>query len=190
MGATSLNTPQLIGVTGSVAGSLASGLLPILGATTGPVGLLIGGAITGVAALLSAFNVGGGCGQSCIVASQTADQIEAQLKQNLALYQAGQISRDQAVQNFQVLWAGLEQSCRQIGGDAGHNCIADRQEGACKWKDDTGQCWNWFKGYRDPIATSAPVTAPSAVSMVSNLGFGQKLLLGIGAAVVLSEALS
>lgn len=106
-----------------------------------------------------------GCGPSCVVTSQWANQAEALLKKNLQAYLALPSPRTQSVQaaflqNFDAIWNHLAQQCGQVSGPAGQNCIADRQEGACKWKD-AGQCWNWFVGYRDPIANDA--TVPDAL---------------------------
>lgn len=181
MGATG---SQIIGVTGQTAGSLfgtlvaASPWLQTAIGITGPVGLAIGGAVAAVAGLLSAFGVGSGCGQSCIQASNDANQIEAAMKANLAAFQAGQISQTEALQNFDGLWQQLTQACGQIGGGAGANCVSDRQEGACKWRDSSGACWNWFIGYRDPIANAPASSSPlSSGSLVPLLAAGAVGLL-------------
>lgn len=179
-------TPQLIATTGQAASGAFAAALPVLApiiGITGPVGLAIAGAVAGVTALLGAFGVGGGCGQSCIQASNDANAIEQAMKQNLAQFQAGQIDQATAEANFQSLWAQLEQSCGAIGGDAGKNCIGDRQAGACKWKDASGNCFNWFSGYYDPIASVAPAVSPASFS-------GMLPILGIGlAAWAIAEAL-
>jgi hypothetical protein len=175
MGATG---SQIIGVTGETAGSLfgtvisASKPLQALLGISGPVGLAIGGAVAAVTGLLSAFGVGSGCGQSCIQASNDANQIEQAMKANLAAFQAGQITQTEALQNFDGLWAQLTQACGQIGGGAGSNCVSDRQEGACKWKDSSGACWNWFVGYRDPIANAASASPAAGGSLVPLLAAG------------------
>ncbi len=182
---------QIVSAGGTIAGSALSTGLILSGAVAGPVGLLVGGVVAGVASLLGAMGVGGGCGQSCIVASQNANQVEDAMKANLAAFQAGQISRDEALANFDTLWAHLQQVCGQIGGGAGQNCISDRQEGACKWKDAQGECWNWFKGYRDPIATAQETISSNPVAAIES-GVGSNPLLWIGgaiAAVALAEAL-
>jgi hypothetical protein len=88
----------------------------------------------------------------------------------------------------------LEQYCGQPSlGQAGQNCITDRERGACKYQTSgcalsTGtppvwgcgangsgnQCWNWFIGYRDPIAndTPNPNPAPSLSNAVQSLFSG------------------
>jgi hypothetical protein len=151
---------------------------------TGPIGLAIGAGITAITTLLASFGVGSGCGQSCIQASNDANQIEQAMKANLAAFQAGQITQAEALQNFDGLWQQLSQACGQIGGGAGSNCIADRQAGACKWKDSSGACWNWFSGYRDPIA-NAPANSAPTVGGVSITN----LLLVAGAGLLIAEAL-
>ncbi len=190
MGATG---PQILGTTGAVVGTtgvaIATAALPSVGllapslAIAGPIGAAVGGVI----ALLGAFGVGSGCGQSCIQASNDANAVEDAMKQNLAAFQAGQISRDAALANFDNLWNQLKQACQAIGGGAGQNCVGDRQEGACKWKDSSGQCWNWFIGYRDPIANSSA----GLVSTGSSPIFGiPTWALAAGAGLLLLSAVS
>lgn len=187
-----VSVPQLVGTTGSVAGSTLPLLLPLLG-VAGPVGLAVGAAVAGATALLSAFGVGGGCGQSCVVASKNADAIESQMKANLAAFLAGQIDQQTALGNFEVLWNGLAQACGQIGGDAGKNCTADRKQGACKWRDASGECWNWYIGYRDPIAAASAPAAVAGGSFLPQLGGMSSLqlaLLGLFGGFVVSEVIS
>jgi hypothetical protein len=95
-----------------------------------------------------------------------------------------------ALNNFDTAWAALSQACNSgmlLGTQAGTNCITDRQAGACTWKASQGGwvpdanaadgsgyswtdwgpngsgsvCWNWFVGFRDPIAND-----PRAASYV------------------------
>lgn len=106
-----------------------------------------------------------GCGQSCVLTSDAANQIEEQLQKNLAAYLNSPRTRSvqsAALAVFDGYWNALAQYCSQPEFQttaAGRNCINDRKEGACKWRDDGGQCWNWFIGYRDPIANDSQVTA-------------------------------
>jgi hypothetical protein len=113
------------------------------------------------------------------VASKTADEIELQMKSNLAAFQAGQIDRQTALSNFALLWNALQSSCTQIGGDAGRNCIDDRKAGACKWHDSAGECWNWDTGYRAPIAAAVEAPTVSVVSQLANLSPAYWLLGGL-----------
>jgi hypothetical protein len=123
-----------------------------------------------------------GCGQTCIVTSQWANQAAAKLQQILDGYFALPAPRTQAQQAvalaaFDSVWQVLNQQCSQPGtGDAGVRCITDRQAGACTWKQkyapvypnepEIGACWNWFNGYRDPIAKDPVV--PDQTTSVSD----------------------
>src|SRR5262249_7856588 len=109
-----------------------------------------------------------------------------------------------SVANFDAIWNTLLQQCNQPGlGGAGQACINDRKSGACKWKTigqpdpgtpATGQCWNWFTGYRDPIANDGQVYDDGGVQVLSGTsatgitagpsgGFDPTILL-IGAGVI------
>lgn len=183
----------------------ASLTIPIIGAAIGAVTLAIN-------ALLNS-----GCGQTCIVTSNWANQAEALLKQNISEYFSIPAPRPQsaqttAVQNGNAIINYLTQQCSNMQlGAAGQNCIADRQAGACKWKQTTdspllaypgepqpGQCWNWVNGYIDPIANdpnvvpddtySASVPASSATqtsAVVSSSSGNSSYLLLAAAAVAL-----
>jgi hypothetical protein len=61
--------------------------------------------------------------------------------------------------NFDNVWAGVVQACQGTGqyGSVGIACVADRQQGARHYQPQPGQCWNWFVGYRDPIANDPQV---------------------------------
>src|SRR6185369_8545402 len=174
-------TSGLIAATGGAAGSTLSILSPILlGSTAGPIGAAIGAGIVAVTQVLGVFGVGNGCGQSCVVASQNANDIENQMKQNLAAFQSGQIDRATALSNFDILWNAFVQMCHQVGGDQQTNCIADRQAGACKWHDSAGQCWNWDTGYRAPIQNAAAAAPTVAVSsLLKNITLPELLVLGV-----------
>jgi hypothetical protein len=101
-------------------------------------------------------------------ATQVVNSAEYQMQQNLALWNASPkcaADQMQALHNFDALWAGVVQACTAIAGGpssdsaaAGTNCIQDRQAGACKFKDANGACWDWFIGYRDPIANDPAAT--------------------------------
>src|SRR5579863_2442940 len=163
---------------GAVGGTLASTVgawAPLLG-VTGTVGLAIAGGVALVTGLLSAFGVGNGCGQTCVTASNDANQIEAALRANLAAYQNGQIDQATAVANYNSNWQALVNACSNASlGTAGQNCIGDRQQGACHFKDANDQCWNWYIGYYMPLL-QPPTNAP-AVS--SSLGLTTPQLLGL-----------
>lgn len=169
----------------SAGGSIASGvslplLVPLLG--LGPAGLIAAG-IMGVTIAIEAL-INSGCGQTCVVTSQWANQAEGLLKQNIAEYFAitpprPQSVQQQALQNFQTIWNTLVQQCSQPGlGTAGQNCINDRKDGGCKWQaappsypgePAAGSCWNWWNGYYYPIKNDLNVV-PDAALAVSSAG--------------------
>jgi hypothetical protein len=152
-----------------------------------------------------------GCGQSCTLTSQAADKIEKLLQQNKDAYFAipdGQRTKSVqavALANFDNTWAKLVQYCGNPSfGSAGQRCVTDRQRGACRIKTPDGQCWDWFKGYYDPIANDASVVPDSVPAVTSQVKsaldqiFGGtngaplnvKPLLLIGGAVLLWMVLS
>jgi hypothetical protein len=160
-----------------IEGSVGSALLAAA-PFAGPAApfLIIGGAICDMLAVLG---VGSGCGQTCVLSSNYANQAEALLQQNIAAYFNIPAPRPQSAQaaalaNFQAMWNDLEAQCGVASlGSAGQKCITDRQAGACTWKQTAaalppwgtppvGACWNWFAGYRDPIANDPAV--PDAVA--------------------------
>lgn len=183
---------QIVGSVGGTTGGLVGALTPLIfGAAAGPLGIAVGGMIAAGAALASVLGVGNGCGQSCIEASNYANQAEEVLRQNLASYQSGKISQSEAIANFDNVWSSVTAAWNQIGGAAGSNGIGDRQRGACKWKSN-GQCWNWFIGYRDPLdvpnntAVSDSSVTGNLVSGGSGISWGLIAIVGIGAVMVLS----
>ena len=165
------------------AASLATGGLAVAGvisgAAAGPVGLAIGGAALVAGLIAKQF---AGCGPTCTVTSDAANQIEPLMQQNLAAWHSSTKTRSEqaiALNNFDTLWSKLQQFC-QSGqfGTAGQNCVADRKAGACKWKDSNGECWNWFIGYRDPIANDPRVVNDTAVG-ISTSGVASGLIESI-----------
>lgn len=175
---------QIGGSIGAGAATAAMGTIAAHLATTGGsiIGLsssaltaaipIVGAGIAAATMLAQYLIANSGCGQTCIVTSQWANQAEDALRQNLEAYRAIPAPRTKtqqalALANFDTIWAQLREVCGQPGtGDAGRRCISDRQRGACTWKD-AGECWDWFKGYRDPIANDAVVSDPSITSSVS-----------------------
>ncbi len=113
-----------------------------------------------------------GCGDSCVLTSDAANEVERLLQKNLAMYQSsGHTKAEQqaALAYFDLVWNQLVEFCGQPqfqSTKAGRNCVEDRRAGACKWKNGT-ECWNWFIGYRDPIAND-PDVKPDAASPISS----------------------
>lgn len=166
-------TGQLITQSTSYAGTAASttaGILASMHIISGAAGALTAGIASAAVILAQVLvKVFSGCGQKCVLTSQAANEVADALGQNLAAYMSSGHTRSEqkaALQNFDNAWAQLVKYCGQASfGTAGQNCIADRQAGACKWKTDghggpagSGDvCWNWFIGYRDPIANDPNV---------------------------------
>ena len=163
----------------------------LIGWVGGPVGYAIAQAIAQIGVLLA--NVFSGCGETCVEATQIANQCEPLLLQNLQTYMNAPVHyaslQAAALNNFQMTWAALQNACSQPAlQSAGAACISDRQAGACHYQTSPGgwqgttyvypgaqgsgsTCWNWFVGYHDPIANDPtvvpdPVAGSSAVSSV------------------------
>src|SRR5271155_3758192 len=155
---------------------LSAAVVPVIGAA---IAALIGIGI----AIANAFK---GCGQTCIAATQIANQCDTLLAQNVDKYTSSPIRyasmQAAALNTFDTTWAALQQACGQSSlGAAGQRCITDRQRGACTWKASPGgwnsdgtytmwgaagsgsACWNWFVGMRDPIAND-PNVQPDPVA--------------------------
>ena len=144
-----------------------------------PIVAIAGGVVMVAGQIMSMIGLGDGCGQTCVQTSQWANQASAQLDALMAAYFGSPIrnqsTQAEALAAFDAIWAKLQQVCGQAGtGQAGVNCIADRQRGACKWKalppkwpgePDAGACWNWFNAYRDPIANDTEVVPDSMIDM-------------------------
>ncbi len=171
-GATAEQITQLTGATATpiVAAAAAPAVASILGMSVAVAVPVIGAAIVGVTfAVIGLIQLAKGCGQTCIVTSQWANQAEDVLKRNLAAYMALPAPRPLSAQraamaNFHAVWNQLQELCGQPGTEAaGVRCITDRQEGACKWRDAQGECWNWFSGYLEPIKNDANVRDDTTV---------------------------
>lgn len=134
---------------GSVAALLApAAAVPIIGAAVLAVGV-------GLALIFGRKGP-----KQKIEASKIADQVEQQLIANLSAYMNGPRTRSNqaaALANFDYAWQQVCAMWNDPGlGDPGKTAIKDRQAGSCKWQKN-GQCWNWFTGYRDPIANDPNV---------------------------------
>jgi len=170
----------------------------------GPLGAAAGGAIAQIGVMLS--DLLSGCGATCTEATSYANQAEPLLLQNLQTYLAAPVHyaslQAAALANFDSTWSWLENACGNPAlGSAGQNCISQRQEGACDSKNATPggwvqnsdgswtyqfatgpnsgtNCWNWFIGYRDPIAndpTVVPDPVPGASTLEAIPGFSSLL---------------
>jgi len=156
----------------------------------GPIGAAIG-AVTDLIGSLLTTSLTGKQKQST---TAIANDAEVLMQQNLSAYLASprsQADQAAALQNYDQLWNWLVTNCATPSlADAGVACVDDRQRGACKWdkpagswaQDGTGAwnwtpagaagggvCWNWFVGYRDPIAND-PGVVPNEVASASVTG--------------------
>lgn len=149
---------------------------------TGPAAPFVAAAGV-IADLLASMGVGSGCGQTCVLSTEYANQADAALQQNIQTYFSLPVPRDPAaraaaLQNFQTLWNDfVTQASNPSLGSAGQNAISERQAGGCQWKQPAssvppwgtppaGACWNWWNGYHDPIANDPNVAAPTVASTV------------------------
>lgn len=201
--AASIGTPLLTGALAANAAStaLATGTAAtILGLSPALAIPIIGAAMVGVTiAVIGLIKLSKGCGQTCIVTSQWANQAEDLLKQNLAAYLALPVPRPRSAQNtalsnYNVVVARLTQMCSDPAtGPAGQRCISDRAAGACVWRDASGACWNWDSGYRVPIASDPNVAddsiAAKASGVFSSIGSGESMPLLLGAGLIVAAVM-
>lgn len=187
------NTAGIIAGAASV-GTSAAAIGGLLAASAVPI---VGAAIAAATLIITQIIKNSGCGQTCIETSQWANQAEKALEQNIQAYFSNStryVSQQAlALANFDAVWAQLVATCGQPGtGNAGVRCISDRQSGACTWKQTSsspllaypgepqpGECWNWFSGYRSPIANDPDVQPdpPLATSVTDAAG---NLLSSVG----------
>lgn len=181
---------------------------------------VIGAALAGITIGIMELIKHSGCGPTCIQATQYANQAGTLLTQNLDAYMAlpvprAQSAQTQALQNFDAIWAKLQQMCGDPSlGAAGQRCITARQQGSCAyhvapgggWQQQGGTwtfvpygpnnsgpaCWNWFVGLRDPIANDpfvvpdAQATPPSTNPLAALTSGGSWLPLALVAAAVIA----
>lgn len=186
---------------GSVASAGSVALLSTFGLSSlvPIVGPLLGAATMGIQMLVA----NSGCGQTCIVTSQWANQAADQLQKVMDAYFALPAPRTQSQKNvaitaFNAVWDTLKQQCGQPGtGDAGVRCISDRQAGACVWRQkypptypgqpNVGECLNWFNGYLKPIQDDPVV--PDNIATSASQGIDSLLSGGSGGSSLLPLAL-
>jgi hypothetical protein len=196
-------------VSGKQEVSAVGGALVNAGQYLGPAApfVQIAGLIT---EFLGQMGVGSGCGQSCVLATQYANQMESLLMQNITAYFSIAAPRPLSAQraalaNFDTLWADFSQQASNPAlGDAGKRAISERQAGSCAWKQTgtppwgtpaNGECLNAFSQFRDPIANdlnvyddSVAAVASSAIqsgsstvdAVASSLGVSTTVLIGLG----------
>lgn len=165
-------------------GAILASLSPAL-AMAGPIGAAVAGLTAVGIAIASLFQ---GCGQTCVAATNIANQVSTYLQQNLQhymnanpRYRSLQLA---ALNNFDTAWTALVQGCSDPSlGQAGAACISERQRGGvsqwcCNSPTSTpaGQCktgegnmvnccsgCDMFVTLRDPIAND-PNVVPDPVA--------------------------
>lgn len=179
-------TNQSIASAAAAGATATTSILVAMGKIGGPVGAAIAGLVAVGMALTKVFS---GCGQTCVQATQIANQVGDILQQNLDHYLSAPVHyaslQAAAVNNFQTAWNALVQNCSNPALQAaGQRCVTDRQRGACTWKASPGgwtqgqdgtwtfvpagpsgsgtECWNWFIGLLDPILND-PTVVPDPV---------------------------
>jgi len=187
----------------TTAASLLASIGTISAATVPLVGAVVAAGTLLASILIKEFS---GCGQSCTLTSDAANQIGDALSKNVEAYLAipnGQRTKSiqaAALANFDNTWAKLVQYCGNPSfGSAGQRCTQDRQQGACKWKSSPGgwqkqngdwiyvwpgpagsgnSCWNYFVGMRDPIANDPAVVADTVPGAAAQVSSAVNQMFG------------
>jgi hypothetical protein len=156
------------------AGGIIASAAPLAGPAA-PVVAIAGAVVAAVGTIMQFLHLGDGCGQSCILTSNWANDAETNIRALVNAYFSQPAprlttSRDAALRAFDAIWNQLAQACAQVKGPAGTNCTGDRQSGSCHFHQTgdspwpggpkVGECWNWFSAYRDPIAHDPDVVTP------------------------------
>jgi hypothetical protein len=177
--------------TGSkVAGGIAAGMMTTAGILAAvPGGQIPAAVIAGIAALVGPIaNQFKGCGQTCIVTSQFANQVQDAAEQVNTTYWASPVRtvsvQKAALDAMNQLWQWLVAHCQSVGGQGGAQCVADRQRGGK---------YDFFSHYIDPIANDAAVVpdpvAPSALNTLASNFAPSGTLFGIPASKLLLPGL-
>ena len=167
------DTAQIATAANATAGGIVVALAPAYAIP------IVGVVVAAVAFAIYMFSRRKGPGQR-IKTTEIVNELEPELLKNVQGYLAGPrtvSSQTLALQNFDDVWALLEQNCRtEEMGNPGIHCVEDREAGACTWKDN-GKCWNWFVGYRDPIANDVPKPDSSVLDVAG--GSVEQALAGV-----------
>ena len=169
------------------AGGLVSGT--IVGLPAGVVIAAVGAFVALAGQVISALGIGSGCGPTCVQATSVVNQAEPLLNENLLSYEAGNIDQATAQSNFNQILNGVKSACGGIPGTAGQNCVSDRAQGSCKWKQtaspqfpgqpNVGECWNWYNAYYLPLTyPSVTVSSNSGSSSVGGFSVSNPLMIG------------
>ncbi len=165
----------------SVGSGEAAGVLTSIAPFTGPAAPFVAAAGAAAALVSQVAQLFSGCGVTCTEATSIVNQAEPYFEQNVQNYLSNpnRTTCDQqtALAAFDQMWAVIVKNCGNPALQAaGQRCISDRQRGACVWKTSSGACFNWFNGYRDPIANDVP---PGGSLCASTSGVGTGSIAGI-----------
>lgn len=172
-----MSVPQIAGTaaTGIIGGGVSAGTIAATSAWA-TIGIpVIGAAVVGVTLWLSAMYKRGAQKEA---ATNIVNQIEEQLKANLAGYQSGPrtpASQLQALANFDAGWQAVLENCgNKELGSAGERCISERERGGtAPWcPKPGGMGCDWFALYRDPIANDIPVENVQTLNTTNGSGAG------------------
>ena len=158
-------------MTGTILTSLAH--MGMISAAFGPAAP-IAAIVVGLAAIgIGIANLFKGCGQTCVEATNIANQLQTYWQNNLNQYMASPIHYKSlqlaALNNFDTGWNALVKACGDPSlGVAGQKCISERQRGgASAWCCNApnavdvgnGMCTGCdaFADLRDPIANDPTV---------------------------------
>jgi hypothetical protein len=178
-----MSSTQIAGATVSTAATMGAHWATVAIPIVGPI-------IAGVTIALAFYFARKGPKQK-VATTEIVNVVEPELVKNLDGYLSGPrtvSSQAQALANFDAGWNYVMDSCNiPEMGEPGQRCTSDRQSGACVWRDAQGECWNWFKGYRDPIANDPnvlpdPVQIGGSGSGIQFVGSGldSQLVVGTG----------
>lgn len=149
--------------------------------------IIVGGALTGVSAAIGLFT-NRKRGRQKQASTQIVNEAEPLLQQNLSAWEQSDktvSTQQQALANFDAVWQTVRTECSNPQlGPPGQWCIDDRKPGG---KHD------WFRRYRDPIASAEANPDPTLTERVlpSQLAdMDQDTLMGIlGIGLVIGAAL-
>lgn len=177
----------------------ATGLAPMLTAIgiSGPAAPFVAAAI---AVALPVFKLikalASGCGETCLVTSNWANQAEEALKEINRQYFAQpsrtRSSQAQFLQLVDEVFRQLRELCSNPAtGAAGQRCISERlvRGGTAPWCDKPGRTGcDWYALYFDPIANdNGAVADPDVItSLFGGSGSGSSFLGGYGIPLALA----
>ena len=153
-----MSVPSIVGEALTAGGSNSIAVTLWSTAATPVIGAVVAGVTIGLMLLMNRKGP-----RQKVATTQVVDGVEPFMRDNLQGYFAGPrtvSSQAQALANFDAGWQYIVEHCAiPEMGNPGQACVNDRKQGACTWRE-AGACWNWFIGYRDPIANDVPNADP------------------------------